>query len=130
VNVNVPVIIEKQATTIKCELAVQYGEEDIPNNFPGRNGDLLTIVLDLNTKKVRDWPADYGEAGCHMKVCDQGTYTLIDDVGEEIVRIENDYVPSCIPQQYGDYVEFDIAPDGTLIGWEPNAREVEECFWV
>lgn len=123
-TVKLPTEIEVDA--IKCVLPVRYEEEDIPNDFPGRSGDMLTLTLDLATAKVRDWPA--GDMDCGMKVVDTGSYYLLN--GETVVaKLEGDYVPSCIPQRYGDYVDFKIEEGGALRGWKPDALKVRRSFF-
>lgn len=44
------------------------------------------------------------------------------------VRLENECVPRCIPGRYGDYIEFKIDGDGTLLDWKPNAAKVAKSF--
>lgn len=123
-NVTVPTELEVDA--IRCAVAVRYDEEDIPNDFPFRTGDMWDVTLDLNTRKIRDWPSRAGKV--HMKICDEGSYYLMAG-GKVVASRENDYVPGCIPGSYGDYIEFDIREDGTLEGWTPSAREICESFF-
>lgn len=126
--VNRPVEIEVVA--IKCELAVRYEEEDIPNYFPLRHGDMWIGTVDIDTGVIRDWPQ--GKAGSmHMKVCDEGTYTLLGPKGEEIVCLVEEYVPHCIPGDDGDYVQFDIDETGKVIGWDMYCTKynISESFF-
>lgn len=117
---------ELEVDGIRCVLPVRYEEEDMPNDFPFREGDTWKVTLDLNTGKIRDWPGPAAEV--HMKVVDMGCYYLLS--GDRIVaKLEEEYVPGCIPEEYGDYVTFDIAADGTLKGWKPRASEVFESFF-
>ena len=64
-----------------------------------------------------------------MKVCDSGTYSLINDAGEQ-VAYQGDYVPSFFPgEHYGDYLIFEIAA-GRITNWkQPSAQKVESYFW-
>lgn len=119
--------VQLEVAAIQCILPVNYGEEDIPLDFPGRQGDVLTLTLDLHTKKIRGWKG--GAKRIHMKVVDQGEYLLQGLQGETIASIEQGYVPDCIPNKYRDYVVFEIDPDGTLIGWRPDAEEVADAFF-
>jgi hypothetical protein len=63
-----------------------------------------------------------------MKVVDCGIYILQDEDGRDLCRLD-DYVPECIPESYGDYVEFDIEADGTLTDWHPEVADLEASFY-
>jgi hypothetical protein len=106
--------------SIRVKVPVRYGDEDIPNDFPFRKGDMWEVVIDISdngTAKIREWPALAFEM-C-MKVCDEGVYQLLR--GKEVVATrEDDYVPRCFPDGYGDYIEFDIAADGTITNWKKS----------
>ncbi len=110
--------VEIIAKTLLIEAPVRYGEEDIPNDFPKRHGDLWKIKVDIDTGRIMEWPKGF-KASVHMKVCDEGKYFLYDNRGAELAKIE-DYVPDCVPGRYGDYIEMTIAGDGRIKEW---ARE-------
>lgn len=126
-TVNKPTEIE--AAAIRVVAAVRYCEEDIPNDFPFRTGDLWDVTVDIETGKIRDWPELAAEV--HMKVCDEGSYYLLGADGSVLAKIEQDYVPHCIPERYGDYLEFDIAADGTVAMWKKycGSVTVREAFF-
>lgn len=125
-KLSIPVIREVNATHIKCEMAVRYEEEDIPNDFPGRNGDQLTLLLEIDTRKVVGWPAGR-TAEFSMKVCDQGRYTLL--AGDEVLAVRDEsYVPSCVPGSYGDYFNGVIDGNG-VIKWQPRQDYIIEDFF-
>jgi hypothetical protein len=109
---------------IRVVVPVRYGEEDIPNEFFGRTGDTLELVLDLDTRRVREWPG--GHAEVHMKVVDEGEYDLL--AQGAVVASVSDYVPHCLPGEDGDYLVMDILEDGTIKGWNPRPAEVAENF--
>ena len=122
-------ITEFEVTAIKCEMAVRYEEEDIPNDFPLRKGDMWTGIVDIETGIIRDWPV--GKSGhMQMKVCDEGVYTLLGADDVPIESIEG-YVPSCIPGSYGDYVDFDIDENSKIANWENycTAQRISESFF-
>jgi hypothetical protein len=115
---------------IRIVAAVRYEEEDIPNDFPFRRGDVWDVTVEADTGRIRGWPE--GRTGdVHMKVADQGSYYLLDKEGKVIASREEDYVPRCIPGEYGDYLIFQIRPDGTVKDWGhyfmPNA--IRESFF-
>lgn len=117
------------ASAIKCVLPVRYGDEDIPYTFPGRANDVLTITLDIDTKKVRDWPGDFGPYRVNMKVVDQGCYYLLDVDGVEIARSEHGYVPNkIVPGKFGDYVILDIGADGSIRNWRFEPYDIFDEF--
>ena len=48
-----------------------------------------------------------------------------------IAQIENDYVPKCIPGEWGDYVDFQINAAGVITNWgeKCNAESVQRAFF-
>lgn len=107
--------------TVELSVAVRYDEEDMPNDFPGRTGDVWNVTIDIDAGKILNWEEHGIEHELHMKVCDQGTYTLKDGLARVLSKIEEDYVPnSLIPGSYGDYIEMKIAADGTIKNWPKN----------
>ena len=124
--------VEIEAVAIRVCAAVRYGEEDIPNDFPFRRGDVWDVTIDFATRKIRDWPDV--PAQVHMKVCDEGSYYLLGPNDEVLASIEEGYVPNpVVPGKCGDYVEMKIAADGTVSGlekeWRFDEYDVGECFF-
>lgn len=106
---------------LKMSVAVRYGEEDIPKNFPFRENDMWNVTIDIDKGEILNWPPDaYVFAfQMHMKVTDQGTYELQDEKFQQIAIKEEDYVPHILPgRHYGDYIILDIEPDGKISNWE------------
>lgn len=131
ITVDRPVQIAVDA--IRLRLPIRYPEDfdeevgaDFPEQFIGPNRSSLTVVLDLDSRKVRDWPAGK-TANVYIKVCDEGTYELL--AGERVVaRRADDYVPSCVPGEFGDYFVMKIATDGSIDGWRPDVQSVAAEF--
>lgn len=126
ITVEKPVEIEVDA--MRITLPVRFEEEDIPNDFPMREGDTWKATVEIDTGKIRDWPL--GKSGnIFMKVCDSGVYELLD--GEKVIATREDYVPNCIPQDCGDYVEFEIDESGIIKGWAKTIRRdvASAFFW-
>ena len=118
---------EIEVTHILIDVPVEYGEEDIPNDFPLRNGDHWNALVNIDTGKIVDWPADAGAQEIYMKVCDRGTYVLYSSE-EKIATREEDYVPNAVvPGEWGDYIELKIAADGTITNW-PKKPDVSAFF--
>lgn len=124
--------IEIEAVAIAMELAVRYDEEDMPNDYPHRKGDMWNIIVDVETGAIRDWPTGIEPRDLYMKVCDQGVYSLLDEDGSVIAKLEDGYVPSCIPGEHGDYIDFKIDANGVITNWksECDADSVRESFEI
>ena len=73
------------------------------------------LTIDLENLKIIDWPKGV-EANIHYKVCDDGTYYLLDE-NKEILAEKNCYVPdilSYIERGFGDYIIMLINGNGEL----------------
>jgi hypothetical protein len=83
---------------------------------------MWNATIEIDTGIIVGWPQ--GTSGeFYMKVCDEGTYTLLDYGGNEIAKIENGYVPNGIlPGEYGDYLGLNIDTTGRITNWpkQPN----------
>lgn len=116
-------------TGIRIVVPNRYGNEDIPDDFPGLNehGTVLTLEWDV-TGKIHKWPVGRA-AHLHMKVTDEGCYYLLN--GQEVImQMTQDYVPhSVVPGKYGDYVVFDIDSEGRICGYKPDLEEISEERW-
>lgn len=121
------------------EAAVRYDEEDMPNDFPGRKGDMWCVRVDVDTgqiwhKSTETWPAGMQPKRLCMKVCDCGNYELRDVNDEVVARRENDYVPYDVGIGGGDYIEMEIGADGVIKDyrfWDIEAFTEDnegECF--
>lgn len=123
----IPTFIEENVTHIVLSCSVNYGEEEIPTDFPGRDGDMWHAKVNLDTGKIEGWPAGR-TANMHLTVKDCGIYTLLAENGREVAKLENDYVPhGIIPGQYGDTIELEIASDGSITNW-PQRFDVSDFF--
>jgi hypothetical protein len=133
--------VPMEVVAVKCELPVRYDEEDMPNDFPHRKGDMWDITIDIETGQIRDWPKDFKPFDndtkeptetfdLYMKVCDEGCYHVLDKDGRYVKSIEENYVPSCIPGEYGDYVNFKIDANGIITNWKDKATQdrFQKCF--
>ena len=113
---------------VRIALPVKYGEEDMPNNFPYRHGDMWSVVINADTGQISNWPAGVAHK-LHMKVTDGGTYELLNIDGRVVLAIEENYVPhGVIPGEYGDYVILDIGPDGVIRNW-PKRFDLSRDPW-
>ena len=129
---------EIEVKYVKVELPIFYGEEDMPKNFPLRvekasddNGyDWWQATIEIDTGKILEWPL--GEIGMfYIKVCDEGSYYLLDESRNVIAGIEVNYVPNRLlppADGYGDYVTFDILTDGVISNWYKNPLLTDFVF--
>ena len=108
---------EVEITMVKVDVAVRYDEKDIPNDFPLRKGDVWSAIINIDEGRVLDWPK--GEKRhLSMKVCDEGSYFLLDAEGNTVLSIEQDYVPNALlPGKWGDYIDLHIGENGLISNW-------------
>lgn len=117
------------ATLLKVEAGVRYWEDGEVNSvkdeygdlIPCRRGDAWCPIIEIDTGTIRDWPSGV-EAEVHYKVCDAGTYSLIDVDGEVLKRLDG-YVPSIMSpggDGYGDYIIMSIDGSGRIEGWRAD----------
>ncbi len=108
----------------------QYSEYDSPClREPKSPHPYWNITVDLDSHKVLEWTDDFGELTLNAKICDQGTYTLLDSNRNEFYTIKG-YVPNCfLPEKdgFGDYLSLHINKDGFVTNWykNPDFKEFE-----
>ena len=114
-----PTYLEVQAGVRYWEDATVNGTEDADGTLiPLRNGDKWCPVIELQTGRVLNWPANV-TADIHYKVCDDGDYSLLADDRRVIASIDG-YVPEILSPKspgYGDYVIMNVGPDGVIAGF-------------
>lgn len=129
---------EFEVVAIRVSAEVRYWEDATVNGVEDTGGTLIPFrtatlwepVIDLETGRVRDWPAGT-TADVHYKVCDAGEYELIDAEGN-MVALKSGYVPDMLAvgdNGYGDYIIMKIGPDGLIEGWEPPVIDPEPWSW-
>ena len=123
---------EVEIVTVVIAISPRYvgddDDDDMPTDFPLLNDSKMwTAHVDIDTGIIKGWPeGDVREM--HVKVCDAGTYRLLDASGKEIAAIVNDYVPhGVVPGSWGDYVELSIDGTGRIINW-PKSPDVSQFF--
>ena len=86
-------------------------------------GKFLDFFIDVDARKIYRCGLPWlgGEFVLYIKVSDSGRYQLIseDNSGEVYTASGQiqDYIPNCIPNDYGDYINLEIAEDGTITNW-------------
>jgi len=127
--------IEKEVDirTVLIDIAPRYigdGDDcDMPTDFPLLNAQKTAWIafVDIDTGAIAGWPK--GEKRkMFVKVCDAGTYKLLDGEGNVIAERINSYVPNgVVPGSYGDYVELDIDENGVITNW-PKRPDISAFF--
>lgn len=122
----VPITTEVDFTILELGVPVNYGTEDIPEDFPGRRGDMLYMSIDIDKGVVFDWPQGQ-TANLYMKVVDGGCYTVrgLTTNGEPYnLFLEHEYVPRCLGRGgYGDYLVLKINGGGKIENWQFDIDE-------
>jgi hypothetical protein len=123
--------VEKEVEIKYCQVAAQVrywedaevnGVEDTDGTLmPCRDGELWCPKINVDTGVIVNW--EQGKtAKVHFKVCDSGSYSLQNEYGNNILMIEDDYVPNkLIPGEYGDYIIMTIDENGKIDEWETPA---------
>jgi hypothetical protein len=118
------------AKTLVVDAGVRYWEDAMVNGvydsdgtlIPFRYGDRWKPIIDIETGQVVNWPKGV-RADIHYKVCDDGCYSMLDENGESITAIIDDYVPIIMcPKEngFGDYIIMDIDEEGFIQKWKPS----------
>ena len=133
-KVTVPTTKEINVTHVLIEVPVNYGDEEIPFDFPLRNvhdlnnNDMWRARVNIDTGKIEGWPANAGARDLYLTVGDGGTYTLFACTDVAVAKLDEQYVPNgLIPGRYGDTIELKIAADGTITNW-PKHPDLDAFF--
>lgn len=122
-KIQIPTTTEVEITHVRIAAAVNYEEDEIPNDFPGRIHDVWHADINIDTGKIEGWPQGRVE-DMFLTVKDSGSYYLIDansQKGTPIASRENDYAPNdLIPGKYGDTIELKIDGNGIVTNWPKN----------
>lgn len=97
------------------------------NSYPLVSKGMWSGIVNLKTHKLLNWKSEYGSLYFQAKVCDSGTYFLLDKDKTVLCKIAG-YVPNgMIPEadDCGDYIRLRINADGTIENWpeEPDFSE-------
>lgn len=107
-----------EAGVRRWEDGIINGIEDKDGNIPCRDGDCWKPLININTGKIVNWTQGV-KASIHYKVCDNGTYKLL-DINMELIKKIRDYVPKMLSPKvegWGDYITMDIDSDGQINDW-------------
>jgi hypothetical protein len=93
-------------------------------NIPCNDGEYWQAMIDVDSGVITNWEKGK-KASIHAKVCDDGTYSLLDASKQEIKTIEG-YVLDCLAigdNGHGDYIIMDIDENGKIDNWKPEFEE-------
>jgi len=99
------------------------------SKVPFRCGDFWAPVIDIDNGTVVAWPDDM-VAKFYFKICDTGSYYLLDKNMDILASIDNNYVPNGLCHGdigYGDYIIFNVGGDGKI---EKYTNLVDPDDWV
>lgn len=102
-----------------CSYTDDWLGELYENKYPLVSKGMWSGIIDLKVHKLLDWKPEYGTLYLQAKVCDSGTYFLLDKDKKVICKI-TDYVPNgLIPEadDCGDYIRLRIKHDGMIENW-------------
>ena len=113
-----------------CSYTDEWMGELCESHYPLVSKGMWSAVIDLKTHKVVNWKPEYGSLYFQAKVCDSGTYFLLDKDKTTVCKIAG-YVPNgLIPESddCGDYIRLKIMNDGTIENWpsEPDFSDFYE----
>ena len=117
---------EVEIETLKMTVPVRYDDEDMPNDYPHRKGNMWSVLIDVDVGQIHNWPEGVEPLSFYMKVVDGGNYELFEGVssdkfGEPVLSILQNYVPNnLVPGGWGDYIKFDIDEKGLITNWPSN----------
>ena len=99
-----------------CSYTDVWMEELYENKYPLVSKGMWSGIVDLKTHKLLNWKPEYGDLYLQAKICDSGTYFLLDKDKKTLCKIA-DYVPNgLVPESEdcGDYIRLRINNDGTI----------------
>ena len=127
----------KTATHIKVQAGVRYWDDAEVNGSRDHDGSMIPLrvgedwcpTIRLEDGAVMNWPVGT-TASIHYKVCDAGSYWLLNDQHEVIASRENNYVPDLLTvgsAGFGDYIILNIDTGGLIEGWK--RPELDLAAW-
>lgn len=98
-------------------------------DMPLASGDMWIVNIDIESGSIDGWP-DGTTADVHFKVCDAGTYELLDFEGETVFELDG-YVPKIMcpnGRGYGDYVIMTIDENGNIENWKIELDDFQDAI--
>ena len=95
-------------------------------DIPLQDGDYWQAMIDIDDGVILSWPQGT-KAKFYSKVCDDGTYSILDADKREI-KTYSGYVPDCLAiddSGYGDYIIMTVDENGKIKNWKPSFGEFQ-----
>jgi len=117
---------------LSVEAGVRYWEDATVNGIedtdgsliPCREGEYWEPLIEIETGKITNWEQGI-TADIHYKVCDDGTYRLLDESANTIKSIDG-YVPKIMCPNgngFGDYIIMNVDESGFIKNWNPDLSD-------
>ena len=102
-----------------CSYTDTWMDELYENEYPLVSKGIWSGIINLKTHKLLNWKPEYGSLYLQAKVCDSGTYFLLDKDKKTICKIADNVPNGLIPEvdDCGDYIRLRINEDGTIENW-------------
>jgi len=102
-------------------------EDEVGELIPCRKGDRWEPRINVETGEIVNWQKSV-KAKIHYKVCDDGTYRLMDANGEQIISQDSYVISSLCPDEngYGDYIIMTVDENGMIQNWDFNANDFQD----
>lgn len=112
---------------LQVHAEVRYWEDADVNGIEDTTGKLIPFKnksvwepkIDIDSGTIVNWPVGT-TAKIHYKVCDAGTYDLLDSEGNIVCQQDNCYVLNCLSpggKGYGDYIIMNVDESGKIENW-------------
>ena len=112
-----------------CSYTDTWMDELYENEYPLVSKGIWSGIINLKTHKLLNWKPEYGSLYLQAKVCDSGTYFLLDKDKKTICKIADNVPNGLIPEVdgCGDYIRLRINEDD-MINWfeEPDFSDFME----
>lgn len=83
------------------------------------------LSIDVENGDIIGWPEGVSASTCY-KVCDDGTYSLLDK-NKKVIKEVDSYVPDCLGS-YGDYIELNIDSSGHIENWHFTEEDIQDII--
>ena len=105
-----------------CSYTDTWIGELYENKYPLVAKGMWSEIINLKTHKLLNWKPEYGDLYLQAKICDSGTYFLLDKNKKVICKLAG-YIPNgLIPDSDDcrDYIRLRINSDSTIENWPEN----------
>ena len=96
-----------------CSYTDVWMGELYENKYPLVSKGMWSGIIDLKTNKLLNWKSEYGDMYLQAKVCDSGTYFLLDKDKKAICKIAG-YVPNIEGSEAVERIDTDIEEEPIL----------------